>query len=224
MPMIAYLVPVGRGQFAVYAEPSDGPPPGPSSEESAVGRWTRRLTARWHLLVEEARRRESRGRLGRWTDAAVIQLAESLAEQRTMWRLRTEPSATLHYPSGLPEPDARVGLMSALKRERRRRGWLLARDGLLLVVSGALVLLPGPNLVAYYFVLRVVGHVYSWRGATHGERRVNWSVLPDDDLAGLVSLADLPHAARAERVVEIADRLRLAHLAAFFDRVSPKER
>ena len=40
----------------------------------------------------------------------------------------------------------------------------------LLIVSGVLALVPGPNVLAYYFAFRVVGHWLSMRGARQGLR------------------------------------------------------
>ena len=96
----------------------------------------------------------------------------------------------------------------------------LAVDGALFVVSGVLALVPGPNLIAYYFAFRVVGHLQSWRGARQGMDRITWDFETDASLTELVSLVDVPRDARAPRVEAIAERLNLPHLAAFFDRVA----
>ncbi len=80
--------------------------------------------------------------------------------------------------------------------------------------------MPGPNLIAYYFAFRVVGHLQSWRGARQAMERIAWSFTPDPGLAELASLVDQPREARAPRVEAIAERLNLPHLVAFFDRVA----
>ena len=52
-----------------------------------------------------------------------------------------------------------------LRRDHdRHRIWLVVNT-VLLVLSAVLALVPGPNLVAYYFAFRVVGHWLSMRGA-----------------------------------------------------------
>jgi hypothetical protein len=82
----------------------------------------------------------------------------------------------------------------------------------------------GPNLIAYYFAFRVVGHLQSYRGARQGLERIAWSFVPDSGLSELATLVDVPRDSRAQRVEAIAQRLELADLAAFFDRVAVPSR
>ena len=51
--------------------------------------------------------------------------------------------------------------------------WIII-DGLLFAASGVFFFVPGPNLVAYYFGFRLVGHYLSRRGAKHGLTEVRW--------------------------------------------------
>jgi len=81
---------------------------------------------------------------------------------------------------------------------------------------------PGPNLLAYYFAFRVVGHFLSWRGARHGLRDVAWSTEASDALLELRRLAGLDRAARHARVLEVARALGLEHLATFYERMALK--
>ena len=72
-------------------------------------------------------------------------------------------------------------------------------------VTAVLVLLPGPNLIGYYFVFRVVGHFLSWRGARQALDRID--VAPErgaDALSELGGLAHLPREERADRVAALA--------------------
>jgi hypothetical protein len=79
---------------------------------------------------------------------------------------------------------------------------------------------PGPNVLAYYFLFRVVGHYLSWRGARQALEAITWSNLPEPALAELGRLAALPRDARQSRVQAIAEALNLPRLAAFFDRTA----
>ena len=97
--------------------------------------------------------------------------------------------------------------------------WLVV-DSLLLIVSGVLAILPGPNLVAYYFAFRVMGHWLSMRGASQGLHRVTWTGRPCEPLTELRELVSLDAGAREARVLDIAARLRLQHLSTFFERVA----
>jgi hypothetical protein len=82
------------------------------------------------------------------------------------------------------------------------------------------MLVPGPNVVAYYFAFRVVGHWLSMRGATQGLHCVQWTGRPCPPLTELRDVALLEAHARDERVHDVARRLRLPHLSAFFERVA----
>ena len=80
--------------------------------------------------------------------------------------------------------------------------------------------MPGPNLLAYYFAFRVVGHWLSMRGAAQGLHRVSWSGRLCPPLAELRDVVALEAPARNARVHDIATRLRLQHLTTFFERVA----
>jgi hypothetical protein len=93
----------------------------------------------------------------------------------------------------------------------------------LFAASGVLVIVPGPNIVAYYFAIRVVGHYLAWRGASKA-RSIAWTLRPEPALAELGRLANLPRDARAADVDAIAAALNLPRLAAFFDRAAAPAR
>jgi hypothetical protein len=219
--MIVYLVPIGRGRFELYSEPPDEPPHGESAD-GFFRRQARRVAARWREAVHAARAAEPRprGRLARWRDALVCRLAETVAEQRTLWALRHAASATAIYPADLDVARAQAILTRSLARARIHHLRWLVVDTLLLIASGLLVLVPGPNLLAYYFAFRVGGHFLSWRGAGQAIDRTAWSQHPEPALAALAALAELPRDLRAPRVHAIAATLKLSRLTAFFDRAA----
>jgi hypothetical protein len=218
--MTVYLLSVGRGRFELYSEPPEeaGAPPGLAA--GRLRQWAHRANVRWHELVDAARRGHATGRIGRWRNALVCRLAETIAEQRTLWALAPHPHATLLHPASLDQQAARSALDRALAVARRHHGiWLLV-DGPLFVASAALAPIPGPNVVAYYLGFRAVGHWLSWRGARHALAAVEWTLMPDTTLDELASLINIPRAVRASRVHAIAARLKLPRLAAFFERVA----
>jgi len=150
----------------------------------------------------------------------VRRLAENMAEQRTLWDLLGLPHATLLYPSTTGERDARAALNALLAEGRRHhKRWLMV-EIVLVIASGILALVPGPNLVAYYFLFRLVGHLQSWRGARHGLETLAWTMEASDSLAELATLIAVPREARASRVDAIAARLNVPRLSAFFERAS----
>jgi len=218
--MIVYLLALGGGRFELYSEPPEEPGAPPHPDAGRWRQWAHRAYVRWHELVESARRRTSTGPIARWRDAIVRRLAETIAEQRTLWALAQHSEATLLFPATVGDADARAALDRALLAARRHHGLWMLVDTPLLIVSGILAPVPGPNVLAYYLGFRAVGHWLSWRGARYAAARVHWTFEPDGSLAELASLVNLPRAARASRVDAIAARLNLHRLPAFFERVA----
>lgn len=218
--MTVFLVPAGGDRYELYSEAPEEAPLPPEAHAGRVKHWLHAATVRWHGLVDVARRGGAEGRLAKWRDTVVCRLAESIAEQRTLWSLRNETAASLCYPSTLADPAARAILTRLLAAARRHHGRWLVFDLLLFIASGILFFVPGPNLVAYYLAFRVVGHLNSWRGARQGADVIVWRCAADDNLAELASLVDVPIETRAPRVAAIAARLNLPRLIAFFERVA----
>lgn len=227
--MEVFLVPVGGDRYELYSEVREAaaveaPPPPPG----LLRGWLASLTRRLRALAEAAereRRRPRRRRAERWPRrlwrAALRHLAETIAEQRLLWQLRRETEAVLVYPADVAEPDAWTRLRWALARDRDRHRLWLAVDALLAAITGLLlVVVPGPNLVAYYFVFRVVGHYLAWRGARRGLGGVTWRAVPSAPLAELRAALGLPPADRDRRLREVAARLGLAYLPAFVRRTA----
>jgi hypothetical protein len=218
--MVVYLVPTGRSRHELYSETSEEPPEAPAENVAAWQRWLHSASVRWYALVEQARRGGAPGRLANWRDRIVCRLAESIAEQRTLWALRDCGAATVEYPEHLSEADARRTLNDLLRQARKYHGRWLMVDLVLSIASAVLTVVPGPNLLAYYFLFRLVGHLQSWRGARTALDRTTWAFIPNPGLAELATLAEVPRSARASRVAAIAARLNLPQLSAFFDRAA----
>jgi hypothetical protein len=218
--MVVYLVPTGRSRCELYSETPDESLHLPDERAGRLQRWMHAISVQWHAVVEQARRGHSPGRFARWRDRLVCKLAESIAEQRTLWSLRTCSSASLQHPAGLPKDAAKRILDDLLAHARRHHGrWLLA-DLVLMLAAVVLTLVPGPNLLGFYFLFRVIGHLQSWRGARQAIDKVTWSFEPSAELDELMTLVDVPRAARASRVADVARRLNLPRLTAFFERVA----
>ena len=220
---LVYLVPVGSGRFELYSEaPDDDVPVGAAPPTD--GFWKRTIhnaQVKWDEVVGTARGGQAAaGWFGRLRDRTICRAAESIAEQRTLWGLRHFTAATLVHPSDLPDAPAADARDRLLAHARQHHGKWLAIDTALLVVSGIFMLVPGPNVLAYYFAFRAVGHYLSWRGAQQALDRITWGLRPDAALAELGQLAALPRAARASRVDAIAAALNLPRLAAFFERTA----
>lgn len=219
-PIIVFLVPAGRDRFELYSEAPDESPTAPAQHDRAFRKWAHRAGVRWHALVEAARHGSPGGRLARWRDRVVSRLAETIAEQRTLWALRDQSSVVLRCPSSLAAGRAKAVLDALLAHARRHHLRWLIIDLVLIIASGILFFVPGPNLVAYYIAFRLVGHLQSWRGARQAAETIAWTFEPDPGLAELASLVDVPRETRAPRVAAIAERMNLPRLTAFFDRVA----
>jgi hypothetical protein len=232
--MDVFLLPTGDTEYELYTEEPDDVPEAPPVLPE--GFWPRlkfrltfrRLRYRFSQMLEEAERDRRRGTAerieeGGWASRLRRQVmrwvAESIAEQRLLWRLRRSDAALFHYPDDLSE-DAAVGeRRKQLNRDFEKHRFWLAIDSLLGVASLALVLIPGPNFLGYYFAFRVVGHFFSVRGAKRGLSGVAWTNHACPPLARLRHLEAMEAVDRLEHVERVAAELRLDHLPSFFQRV-----
>lgn len=225
--MQVFLIPIGGDQYEPYFEPPDGDP---ADEAEATG-WFGRLRRRFSEMLREAeeerhRRHEAAtdeapiGTAARWRRRLMRWIVERAAEQRLLWHLRTATAATLHVPDDLAGADAMPMFRLGLKRDAdRHRNWFGVHL-VLLVLSGILFFVPGPNLIGYFFTFTTVGHLLAWRGATNGLHRVAWAIAPSAVLRDLRLAEAAPGADRDARIHEAAERLGLRHLATFVERLA----
>jgi hypothetical protein len=221
-----FLVPVGAGRHELYSEPADERPGAHGPE--AAGRWRRAVDRFRAMLAEAERARRERAagappptnRAERIKARVLRWVAEAIAEQRLLWHLRNSTAATLVHPADLDAARAEALLRAQLGRDYEKHRRWFAVDLLALLATAALTLVPGPNLLAYYFLFRVVGHFLSMRGARQGLDRVSWTFEPSDPLAAVREALRLAPRLRRHRLEEIASALRLEHLAAFVERTA----
>ena len=171
----------------------------------------------WLGAVEAAGRADqTAGRLERLQHWAVRVAAEAIAEQRTLWSLRHGVPASLLHPADLTGSAAAELRDRLLTAAGRRHGRWLGVYGLAFVASGLVMIIPGPNLLAYYFAVRFVGHYLSWRGARCALDTTTWDARAEPALGELAGLASAEPAARAPRVEAIARGLESAAVAGVF--------
>ena len=226
--MDVYLVPVGRDRHELYCEVPDSPDDEvPQGDEQARG-FFRRLHQRFRDMLAEAERERRQphsakpevGWLGRVKRQTLRWVAESIAEQRLLWLLRKETEDRLFYPDDLDVNAAMGILRSQLGRDfDKHRFWMIV-DTLGFIASGLLMLVPGPNLLAYYFAFRMVGHYFSLRGARQGLRFITWHPERSVLLTELRAAISLEPELRGRSVRDIAAQLRLENLATFFERTA----
>jgi hypothetical protein len=223
--MDVYLVPTGGEHFELYCEPASADEP--VAPEGITTGWRAKLSRTFHEVLAAVEREhdapapETGGWMSRWRARAMRWLAEKVAEQRLLWRLRGKSQVTVHYPAGLV-PTAVMGTIRGILSSDadRHRRWLVI-DALGMLGSLVLVPLPGPNVPGYYFTFRVVGHFLAMRGAQHGLSAVTWNLEAQPLLAELGRLPQLPREERHRRLHAIASELGLDRLARFVERMMP---
>jgi len=222
-----FLVPVAPDRYELYCEEPDDP--APAAGDPLAGRGViRRMLHRFRQMLAEAEneRRQPdpavprRSLAGRIKARVMRWVAESIAEQRLLWQLRSRAAATLVHPDDLSSAQAQQLLRRSLQRDWERHRFWLILDLLGGAVSVLLIILPGPNLLGYYFLFRVVGHYLSLRGARQGLVTITWTPAPATALTTLRSVIGESPESREHVVREVATTLQLEHLASFFQRTA----
>jgi len=225
--MDVYVIPIGRDRYELYCE-NPAPVAGMESADTSGG-WFSRLKQRFAYMVHEAETQQDRSASSQavgtgWWDRVRTRLlawvVERIAEQRLLWNLRREDAARLVHPGDLTFDQALTLVRRMLRRDHdRHRRWLVV-NGVLLLLSAVLAIVPGPNLVAYYFAFRVVGHWLSMRGAAQGLSRITWSGEGSLRLVDLREVILHKPGTRAAEVEAIGADLGLPQLAAFVERMA----
>lgn len=227
----AFVIPLGRDRYELYCEhPTDVSEGEPQTPARGV---VAKLRQRFSEVLREAELRrhsgapvEAEGFVARWKEKGMAWVAERVAEQRLLWNLRGETDAVASHPEDMSFPEVLTLIRRVLQRDYdRHRRWLVI-DGIAFLATFILLgplflLIPGvANLPAAYFAFRTVGHFLSMRGAAHGLRHVTWTGRPCPPLTELRAVPSLDPVERDVRLQDIGARLRLQHLASFFERVA----
>jgi hypothetical protein len=225
--MDVFVIPVGPNRYELYCEVADVSPSEHEAPPAGIfGQLRHKFAAMLKAAEERQHRRrageelEAKGLMGRIHDRCMAWVVERIAEQRLLWHLRRQTAAVAIYPDDMPFEQVMTLIRRILQRDYERHKVWLVVDTLGLIVSGLLVLIPGPNVLGYYFAFRVVGHWLSMRGAAQGLQRVTWTDSPSSELTILRRVATLEPGEREHEVTVVAERLRLQHLITFFDRVA----
>jgi hypothetical protein len=220
-----YVIPLGTDRYELYCESAGDVEPEPAA---APHGFFMRLRQRFTVMLREAEARRhdpqpvvpgEKSWATRAQERVMAWVAERIAEQRLLWSLRRETEVTVAHPADLAFDQVRTVINRVLQRDRDRHLRWLIIDSLLAIASAALVILPGPNFVFYYFAFRLVGHWFSMQGANQGLKQITWVGRPCPPLSELRELGGLHGSARAARIDDISERLRLKHLSTFYERV-----
>ena len=218
-----YLVPIGRDRYECYYEAEDVEETVEPGEQGFFARMRHRFNEQ---LKEAERARhqkaidEPRSFLGRLHKRSLRWIAERIAEQRLLWHLRTADAATLHIAADLPVEQGDALMRESMKRDADRHRNRLIPHTLLLILSAAVALVPGPNILGYLFTFTVVGHFLSWRGALNALHRVAWTITPDPRLSDLRRAFSLEADARHRLIRDVAQRLHMPRMARFVERMA----
>lgn len=227
--MEVFLVPLGAERHELYCEVSSDADEAVAAEPETRGFFAglRRQFREMLAAAEQDRSTKASAACeaptsmwARLKGRTLAWVADAIAEQRLLWRLRHETAVRLYHPGDLTPEAALEMARASLTRDRDRHRLWLCVDSLLLLLCLALVIVPGPNLLGYYFAFRVVGHYLSWRGARQGLQVVAWELVASQPLTDLRGAFELHPAQRARHLIDIASRLRLDKLPTFVERVA----
>lgn len=227
--MDVYLVPTGRDRYELYCEVKPAGDEGEADAEPRGSLWARASHSFRRAVAEgeeadgdestpdAAREQPAKGRARRFI---TRKLAQAVAEQRLLWHLRRQGEVRLIHPDDLDATAAIARSRTLLTADRDKHRRRSVVNALLLAASGPFALVPGPNLLAYYFTFRTVGHFLSTRGADHGLARVSWQTVPSADLTAIRGALGLDPGNRRQRVDDLARSLGLEKLPRFVTRVA----
>jgi hypothetical protein len=223
-PLDVYLVPIARDRYECYyeAEDVDDDAVDPA-DQGFFARMRRRFNEQLRE-AEEARHQkaieEPKTFFGRTHKRILRWIAERIAEQRLLWHLRTAEAATLHVSADLLPQDAEWLMRENIKRDAEFHRNRLIPHTLLLILSAAVAVVPGPNILGYLFTFTVVGHFLAWRGAVNALNCVAWTVTPNQGLTDLRHAFSLDADQRHRLIKEVARRLHMPKMALFVERMA----
>ena len=219
-PLIVFLVPLGGQRYELYCERHHTGP----DEAPAAGGWFAGLRAKFSTMLRQAEEGEetappSAGLLARLQARMMAWVAERVAEQRLLWNLRGREAAIVTHPDDLAFEQVLEIVRQSLRADHRRHMRWLIVDTVLFVGSGIFFFIPGPNIIAYFFAFRLVGHWLSMRGAAQGRDTVSWTGHPSSAMTGLRAAIACPAHDRARAIEPLARELGLLRLTVFVDRM-----
>ena len=160
--MTIYLLLIDHARFFFYADESEDSRPGRDDPDSPmepppsgiVGRFQaryRRFQAAWKHADSGALlwMRRTWEWLHTWTHPDETMLA----------RLRSARAITVRYPASRGEEEVRLAWSTYLGQQWRRHLVWLVVNGVIAPFSVIFALLPGPNLIGYWFAYRAIHHL-----------------------------------------------------------------
>jgi hypothetical protein len=222
--MDVYLVPVGPDRYECYYEAAEQD----ETEEPVEGQgFFARMRAKFNDQLKEAEEARHEKAIdppttffGRVQKTTMRWIAERIADQRLLWHLRKMDVATLHVSEDLPTADADKIRRANFKWDADHHRNRLILHSLALIAAVPVALVPGPNVLGYFFTFTVVGHYLSWRGAVKGLHETAWTIVPNPALTDLRRAFSLDASARHRVISDVAQRLHLPKMARFVEQMA----
>lgn len=229
--MTVFLVPIGAGRHALYCEVKETEPE-PIDQPRPSASWRDRMLHRFRTTVADAEAEREREELGETSPRKagfgryiVRKIAEAVAEQRLLWNLRRATVVRLVHPDDMAGSEAMRLARAEFTADYRKHLTRGVVNGTVSAVLGVVFFfVPGPNLIAYYFLFLAIGHYFALRGALRGLRGVSWTTEPSAALSGVRSALALDSSARRHRLELITSDLGLERLWRFVERVARQSR
>lgn len=166
---ILYLKPE-RGRPFFYADPAEVRVTEAERPSGTLGR----LSRKWDEI--EARWKDAEGWAARWSRSVWDRLhAMCRPDEPLLVKLATADAIVIRHPASVPERGARAAWRRYLRARAGSHGFWLAVDGFLAPITGLVLwILPGPNVIAFWFVYRAYTHYTIFQAV----RRARWSPPP----------------------------------------------
>jgi len=207
-----FLLPLDQRQSFFYFE-DDSDVPGAISAHAGLRGWAEQTAYRVRLAI-----RHPKGRLAQKLRQGWDRLQRRIhPDEALLAALLWAPKIDVYHRSSLPAALAQALWLAYLRRRiRRHLPWLLF-DAVLAPLSLVLALLPGPNVIGYWFAYRAVRHVLILLGIRRAlSGRVETMFHPVEDLDRSGDCADAEWRTRA------VQRYALNGLHDFVARMAPE--
>ena len=153
-PLKIYLIRLNPDRAFFYAEPPPNAGQAATHPAGGLAAWIDRHWSIWRNRLTQAE--GHMGRTVRWLEQRLKRFVA--ADESMFHSLEANPPAVLVYPACLASQACAQLWAGYLARERRRHGFWLAINGILLPPALLLTILPGPNVFGFWFAFRVLGH------------------------------------------------------------------
>ena len=149
-----------RQRWSFQAEPEGEEQMRPPT--SALARLWQRLLAEYHHARGAI---ETTERMA-WIRALLRKLEARVDPSESLLRrMRTAAEIVLLHPDSLSAPLVRRRFFRFLRRRARAHARGVVLNALLLPVTAAMAILPGPNVFFAWNAYRLIAHLLAWRGA-----------------------------------------------------------